>query len=137
MQYRSAAEIPTLVATGRERLERLATFLDVLPPDRLTFSRWYGQQTGCAVGLAAARDPWFRAQGLRLERDDSLKDCRPAYRGEADWRAVMSFFGISREGATRLFGQAGYDGEMQPHPKKVAGKIRDYLTEATRLAAFA
>ncbi len=44
MQYRSAAEIPTLVATGRERLERLATFLDVLPPDRLTFSRWYGQQ---------------------------------------------------------------------------------------------
>ncbi len=49
----------------------------------------------------------------------------------------MSFFGISREGATRLFGQAGYDGEMQPHPKKVAGKIRDYLTEATLLAAFA
>jgi hypothetical protein len=27
--------------------------------------------------------------------------------------------------------------EMQPHPKKVAGKIRDYLAEATRLAAFA
>ncbi len=49
----------------------------------------------------------------------------------------MSFFGISREEATRLFDQAGYDGEMQPHPKKVADKIREYPAEATRLAAFA
>lgn len=49
----------------------------------------------------------------------------------------MSLFGISREEARRLFGQAGYDGEMQPHPKKVAGKIRDYLAEATRLTSCA
>ncbi len=49
----------------------------------------------------------------------------------------MSFFGSGREEATRPFGQAGYDGEMQPHPKKVAGKIRDCLAEVTRLAAFA
>ena len=134
MQYRSPREIPTYIATGHERLAHLAAFLDTLPPVKLTLSRWFGHGKGCAVGLAVASDPWFHAQGLHLERADSLKDCRPVYHRRADWRAVESFFEIGLEDARQLFQQAGYDGDMRPHPKRVAAKIREYLESSEQAA---
>ncbi len=137
MEYKSPDKIPGYEATGHERLERLAAFIERLPADRLTFTRWYGQGKGCAIGLAAAMDPWFQAQGLRLEQDDSLKDCRPVYRGDADWRAVVRFFQMRPEHLPGLFDQTGYDGDVRPHPKRVADKIRSYLAQTSPMAVSA
>ena len=132
MKYRSPHEIPSYKATGRERLEYFSCFLDTLAPERFTFSRWYGHGKGCAVGLAAAMDRWVQAQGLRLEHDDSLKDCGPVYEREMDWDAVAGFFELTHSEVKRLFSPIGYDGELRPHPRKVAAKIRAFLAVTAR-----
>lgn len=129
MDYRRPQEIRSYAAPGRERLERLAAFVERLPPGKLTFSRWYGHGRGCAVGLAAVGEPWFLAQGLRLERADSLKDCRPRYREASDWAAVAAFFDLSPTEARELFDREGYDGRIRPTPQEVAGKIRRFLAK--------
>ena len=127
MEFRVPGQIPNFRANGDERLARLADFLCTLPEEgKLTFSRWYDDGRGCAVGLAAG-EPWFRAQGLRLERDDSLKDCQPKFNDKTDWRAVMSFFDITLEEARELFSCSGYDGDIRPNPQRVAHKIRSFL----------
>ncbi|MBI4182504.1 MAG: hypothetical protein HY521_00735 [Proteobacteria bacterium] len=133
MEARPRRDIRTHVASGRERLERLAALVETLPPATFTLSRWYGQGRGCAVGWAAAGDPWFQAQGLRLEGDGSLKDCRPVYGEKTDWQAVQGFFDLSFEDVARLFVPAAYDGEMQPHPRRMATRIRRFLA-ASRAA---
>ncbi len=126
MEHQRPNNIPRHAADGRERLARLADFVEALPPGKLTFSRWFGLGRGCAVGLAAA-DPWFLAQGLRLSAKDSLKDCGPTYAGFSDWAAVAAFFEISPATARGLFDSAGYGGDMQPAPARVAHKIRRHL----------
>ena len=130
MKYRRRRDIPTYDASGFERLERLASFLDDLSADALTFCCWYSQGKGCAVGLAAAMNPWFKAQGLRLESAESLKECRPVYRSHSDWQAVAAFFALSNEDARALFDRGGYDGQVRPHPRQVARKIRNHLRVA-------
>ncbi len=135
MKYRRPQEIPNYAASGRERLEHLADFLDCLAPEKLTFGFWYDQGKGCAVGLAAAMNPWFRAQGLRLEDEDSLKDCHPVYSRATDWRAISAFFEISPTDARRLFHQAGYGGDLRPHPARIAEKVREVSATAERRAA--
>ena len=127
MERKTPQEIPRYGASGAERLAMLADFVETLPPGKLTFARWYGQRRGCAVGLAAAQDPWFAAQGLRLEREESLKDCRPCYAGRSDWAAVVAFFEVSHTDARELFDRVGYGGEICPAPARVAVRIRDYL----------
>lgn len=128
MKYTNPAEVTSYQASPRERLERLAEFLETIPKARLTFSRWYGQRGGCAVGLAAALSPWFQAQGLRLENIDSLKDCHPVFGKHAEWNAVASFFALTADEMKSLFDQSGYGGDMRPHPASVARKIRGYLS---------
>ncbi len=130
MERRTPQEIPRHGASGAERLAMLADFVETLPPGQLTFARWYGQRRGCAVGLAAARDPWFAAQGLKLEREESLKDCRPCYAGRSDWAAAVAFFDVSHGDARELFDRIGYDGEICPAPARVAAKVRGYLARA-------
>jgi hypothetical protein len=119
--------VPGYRASGLERLDQLATFLDTVAPDRLTFSRWYGDGKGCAVGLAAAEEPWFQAQGLALRRNDDLKECQPIYGDRRDWRAVVAFFEISQADARSLFAPDGYGGELRPRPERIAARIRDFL----------
>lgn len=129
MESKIFGDIARYDATGRERLSELATFLENLPADRLTFTRWYGEGKGCAVGLAAAQNPWFQAQGLRLEQDATGKICWPVYAGNSDRAAVARFFGLSQSEFRALLDPEGYDGLLDPHPKTVAKKIRDFLTE--------
>ena len=64
MEYRAAREIPTHLASGAERLSRLAAFLDGLQPEELTLTRGYGDGIDCAVCLATALDPWFKADAV-------------------------------------------------------------------------
>ncbi len=126
MKYGANRSVGGYIASGTERLEYLATFLENVSPDRLTFSRWYGTGKGCAVGLAAIQEASIQAQGLSLANEDSLKECRPVYAGKSDWEAVTTFFGISHEDATLLFTPAGYGGELRPHPHRIAARIRSF-----------
>jgi len=129
MERKFVGDISRHDASGRERLSELATFLEDLPADRLTFTRWFGEGKGCAVGLAAAQNPWFQAQGLRLAEDPTGKICWPVYDGESDRAAVAKFFGISQNDLRALLDPEGYDGLLDPHPKTVAKKIRTFLSE--------
>jgi len=112
MKHQSRAGIPQFRAPGRDRLIRLADFLDNVPAGMLTFTRWYGASRGCAVGLAIAQDPWFQAQGLTLAGDGTLKECRPTYEGLSEWPAVADFFDVSIAEALDLFTAGGYGGIM-------------------------
>ncbi len=132
MRYTAPGDIRRYEADGRERLDRLAAFLDEVQPGRLTFTRWFGDGRGCAVGLAAAYDPWFQAQGLRLESDDSLRECRPVFDGAKDWQAVSKFFDISFDDARWLFGRSGYEAAIRLHPRLVAERVRGYLARASQ-----
>lgn len=132
MKYTRPQELPTHRASGTERLDQLARFLDTLPAGMLTFSKWYGDGRGCAVGLAADGDPWFRAQGLALLHDERLKDCQPVFEGRKDWCAVVAFFGISHAEARELFSPEGYGGDIRPDPKRIAAKIRRRLARQKR-----
>lgn len=134
MKYNKPTELRSYQASSRERLEQLAEFLATLPAGTLTFSRWYGQRGGCAVGLAAALSPWFQAQGLRLENIDSMKDCHPVFERHTEWNAVASFFALNTEEMRSLFDQSGYGGDMRPRPVDVAQKIRDHLSECVEEA---
>ena len=80
MKYQHPQDLPGFEASARERLERLAQFAETIAPEILTFTKWYGHGKGCAVGLAAATDPWFQAQGLGLRHNENLKECQPIYR---------------------------------------------------------
>ena len=130
MKHLRRDDIPQYRATGRDRLQHLADFLDKLPVGMLTFTRWYGDRRGCAVGLAAAHDVWFQAQGLTLTSDDRLKECRPVYEGYSEWPAVAHFFELSLAEALDLFTASGYGGELRPPAKVVAEKIRAHLAHS-------
>src|SRR5690606_36456397 len=109
-------------------------FLDRLAPEQFTFAWWYDEGKGCAIGLAAAYDPWFQAQGLRLANPESLKACAPVSGQASDWQAVARCFGLSREQALRLFSADGYAG--RPAPAAVAAAIRRFLAEPAFAPAF-
>jgi len=80
----------TLPAQADRDNPLMAPVTFVLTADRLTFTRWYGEGKGCAVGLAAALNPWFQAQGLRLAQDHTGKICWPVYDGQSDRAAISS-----------------------------------------------
>jgi hypothetical protein len=114
-------------ATGTERLAALAAFLEALPPDRLTLGFWFKDGRGCAVGLAAATEPWFQAQGLRLKDIDRPALCHPFYQEMSDWDAVTAFFDLSFEHCRELFSAGAYNDGLQPPPGLIARRIRLYL----------
>ena len=125
MLLRSRSQADVHVASGRERLAMLAEFVQTLPEERLSLTRWFGFGKGCAVAWATT-DPWFRAQGLRLEAADSVAGCRPEYRQRTDWAAVATFFEISEADAQRLLGGAA---GLKPDPAALAARIRGFLAE--------
>lgn len=134
MKHQHPQELARFKAPTRERLERLAQFVETIAPEALTFTKWYGHGKGCPIGLAAATDPWFQAQGLGLRHNESLKECQPVYLDFRDWRAVTKFFELSMDDARSLFSQDGYGGEFRPHPKRVAENIRRHLVHVVGLA---
>ena len=129
MKHMHRADIPQYRASGRDRLNHLVDFLDHVPTGMLTFTRWYGDRHGCAVGLAAAHDPWFQAQGLTLVGDGTLKECRPVFDDLSEWPAVAEFFDISIAEALDLFTAGGYGGKLRPPARDVVQKIREHLVE--------
>lgn len=134
MKHMNRKDIPGYKASGDERLAHLADYLDGLPAGVLTFTRWYGHGRGCAVGLAAHESPWMQAQGLSLADTPSARNSHPVYAGKSDWPAVADFFEISLEAARDLFSTSGYGGEVRPHPREVAARIRAFVRARGELA---
>lgn len=128
MELKRLDRIRSFRASGAQRLAQLAAFVETLPPGKLTLAQWYARGRGCAVGLAA-RDPWFQAQGLRLEGVGSPGECRPAFGDLGDWAAVTAFFELTPEAARQLFDRQGYGGELRPKPRQMAEQIRRHLAE--------
>jgi hypothetical protein len=136
VKYRSPRGLKSYGASGAERLAHLADFLDTVDPRRVTFSFWYDSESGggCPVGIVAAEEPWFQAQGLTLSRGERLSDCHPVYDGATEWRALARFFEIGIEDLRHLFDRSGYDANVRPHPREVAGKIRAFLAAKVEAA---
>ena len=114
-------------ATGRERLRALAEFVEALPADRLTLGFWFKSGRGWAVGLAAAIDPWFQAQGLRLDEIDRPALCHPVCQQKSDWNAVAAFLDLNLKQCRGLFTAAAYAGNLRPLPHLVSEKIAQHL----------
>lgn len=140
----------------RERLLKLATFLDELPPSRFDLSTWFGEgsdgrpdltcnSTACALGWATAI-PEFRELGLhgRVMASGVVAICM----GEPDesrspWglcvQAAGQLFGLSEPDVDLLF--TPYDGEDEDDvdesedghlsplatPEMVAAHIRQFV----------
>ncbi len=140
---------------NRERLERAATLLEGLPPEKAAafdIDTWVSQKaaaqgsvvmiecgsTACAIGYCGL-DPWFQEQGLWLVSED-IPDSKgkffvqPRYHGRSGFDAIEDFFNISRELAECLFHPDGYYDDMddsagKPSSADVAKKIRRLLAE--------
>lgn len=90
--------------------------------------------TACAIGHAILDN---RLPGLTSFNDDS--ELVPEYRGECQWDAVMSFFGITQEQANHLFSEEAYypedfevdDPDFTARPNEVAVRIRELMSEGT------
>ena len=102
MKYRNPRSLPSVPPPDyRERLHRLADFVDGISPDDFTLDDWISRdgRRGCALGLAATHCEALKAHGLRLGQDDL-----PVYIGTGGLDAITGFFGFTRRDAKRVFG---------------------------------
>lgn len=96
---------------NRERLLKLADFLETLPPSRFNFSSWFGNgadgrpdiscnSTACALGWATAI-PEFRALGLhgRLVDQGFAAICM----GDPEDAVANDFWGVTCDATGKLF----------------------------------
>lgn len=100
----------------KNRLLKLADFLETVPPKRFRFSSWVGDDwqgredlscgtTACAVGWASTI-PAFRKLGLRLKRDRAGQ-AHPCLKNVEPDSVGWSYFGESPGGmaAGEIFGE--------------------------------
>ena len=144
----------------RERLLKLADFLDKLPEQRFDYSRWVGASwqgdqslscgtTACALGWACTM-PEFQELGLRLVKEPGHL-AYPARGGDEGGvtstdRAAEHVFGLTGSETTFLFRPAAADlcpeewGEAPgdtASAKEVAEHIRRFVEWASPLASTA
>lgn len=134
---------------SRNRLLKLANFLDKLPRKRFCYSTWVGADwegnqdlscgtTACALGWAATM-PEFRRLGLNLKSDNyfcnyvSLKKKNKEVAIDLD--AASEVFGLGMVEAEYLFcpehddGDGNYSPGDNATPKQVAKHIRKFVKE--------
>jgi hypothetical protein len=94
---------------NRERLNRLADFLDTLDPERFSIHTWATGDlhecgtVGCAAGWATMI-PEFAEAGLKLVPSTTWESGRNiSYRGATGLTALETFFSISPVDAVYLF----------------------------------
>lgn len=124
---------------NKERLTKLADFLDTVPEHKFDLESWRSDSTGdeswealvddahllnfdcgttgCAVGWACVM-PEFQAEGL------AWGVWGPTATGYSGWFAVMDFFGLKRVDAEYLFSGSEYDDDAKK-PTDVAARIRE------------
>jgi hypothetical protein len=133
------------------RLERLAAFLEALPPERFEFERWVGKDwggkedlscgtTACALGWATTI-PEFRELGLRLRlRSDGSGVVAMEYKNiEHGWDpahdAAEKVFGLDFWQAEHLFVPGSSPGSLPRNATatQVAAHIRAFVEEQRQL----
>ena len=92
---------------------------------------WWAEQvqchtTACAVGLACLTET-FKDDGLTWYLSGTT--IVPKYRAAEEWKAVQSFFGLSKRQAIKLFDGDDYDGPIHgpDAAKAVAAEIRKLI----------
>lgn len=126
-------------------LERRGPYegLPSLTDKNFNLSEWfhdYGETRGtvaCAVGWAAS-DPWFNAEGLKLEPYSGMtgNDMKtPTFIDADGWKyrgysAVNYFFDIEGDTSSWLFSYPAYDPEDVRNPLAVAKRIREFVSNA-------
>jgi hypothetical protein len=118
----------------KDRLLKLAEFLEALPPERLDMEIWASRRfdpadcgtCACAFGWAATI-PEFRELGLELDISE-FGSGSVWYQRTSGFAAAEAFFGLSIEDAKSLFGNF----DRGRTPKDVARDIRNLIErEAT------
>lgn len=110
-----------------DRLDRIAK----RPPKKRTFdlSMWFDNDDPCNTVCCAVGEatfiPEFRKLGLGLTPTSQ----EPSYKGEGSWRAVALFFDLDENQSHRLFMSTQYP--RNATPDMVAGRIREFVTEAS------
>lgn len=134
----------------KQRLLKLADFLDKLPPKRFNFSSWVGHSwegkadlscgtNACAMGWATTINE-FRELGLRLIDSDSepsfpaiVKNNRPAYLYDSHLDpelAAKEIFGLSSKDFIYLFIPSRDARDRlrgNASAKDVSNRIREYV----------
>jgi hypothetical protein len=113
----------------KERLLRLADFLDGLLPTQLAMWTWVTSRdadgtiggcgtVACAIGWACTI-PEFQEAGLSFDS----REKSPRFNGKHDGSAAAAFFGLAPAEVHHLFYPQFY--EDKPTPRVVADRIRD------------
>lgn len=125
----------------KDRLKRLADFLQIVPEERFDMQRWVGDDfkgspdlscgtSACAVGWATTI-PEFREAGLHLDfdPDDELAwIATPVYQGWEGYDAAAQFFEIPRGQAEHLFGSFHFDDKPSDVARRIFKMIEDEET---------
>lgn len=131
---------------NKERLLKLAEFLETVPADRFDLTEWQSSPTaagrkvtkdracgfaGCALGWAAHAGLF---EGLTLTPiSDELSRSSIRYHTAHGWAAPCRLFRIKDEESEYLFKPEFYD--TQPSPKDVAARIRSFAGEDSSAAS--
>jgi hypothetical protein len=146
---------------NKERLLKLADFLEKVHPSNFNWDNWYSRRLdskgaptkprcgtmACALGWAALM-PEFKAEGLKIKESGEdaawLASLPERVRGQVEldgqvvygrmknpFRIASKFFGITDSRAQAIFGGARW-GEPSDDPKYVACKIRKFVKEKCR-----
>lgn len=116
---------------NRERLTKLADFLDTVPEPAFNIDRWQGScgTVACAVGWAT-KIPEFIEAGFKMMNMGSYYESVPVFENRFRWNAVTEFFDINYEQAMYLFSGFKYDMPgWQVTPAMVAERIREVLAK--------
>ena len=132
----------------KNRLLKLAAFLDNVPPERFDLSFWYGRfldggshvndyeyfknncgTAACAIGWACTI-PSFRKAGLRINPNSDYGEnyYTPVYKSYREFTAVNEFFGLEIQDSQHLFFDSSYPERFRTSPKTVADRIREFVS---------
>lgn len=111
---------------NKERLLKLADFLDTVPAEKFDLRTWQCGTTACAVGWACTM-PEFQDEGLVLANRWPDFIPFPMYIGYTCWTAVKQFFELTSVNADHLFDAGEY--EPGATPQDVAVRIRRVVAE--------
>lgn len=127
---------------NKERLLRLADFLQIVPEEKFDLEEWTNvdtlekmpeltgktcESTACAVGWASAI-PEFKEIGFHFELNEDQEYLIPVWGDHKNWDAVREFFGLSIGQAEKLFMYYNY-APGGNGPKDVAKAIRKFVKD--------